>query len=62
MSSITKALCWALVILAVALAGRAGLMSSESAQAFAIVLPLLAVVTLFKARTCTMACLRSEQA
>mgnify|MGYP003666228453 CR=1 FL=1 len=55
MSTITKAFCWAAAIIAVAIAGRANLIPADSAQTLTIVLPVLAVVSLFKSRSCAMA-------
>lgn len=62
MSTITKAFCWAAAIIAVAIAGRANLIPADSAQTLTIVLPVLAVVSLFKSRSCAMACLGSSRA
>ncbi|MBU0669577.1 MAG: hypothetical protein KKG32_05865 [Alphaproteobacteria bacterium] len=56
MSTITKAFCGAAAIIAVAIAGRADLIPADSAQTLAIVLPVLAVVSLFKSRSCALAC------
>jgi hypothetical protein len=62
MSSIITAICWATAIFAVALAGRAELIPSQSAPTLTIVLPALAVVTMFKSRGCTMASLKKDRA
>ncbi len=62
MSTATKAFCWAAAIIAVAIAGRAQLIPADSAQTLTIVLPVLAVVSLFKSRGCAMACLGGDRA
>lgn len=52
MSSIIQAICWAVLILGVAFAGRAELLPPESARTLTIVLPALAVVSILKSRAC----------
>ncbi len=47
-----SALLWAGVILAVAFAGRVGLMPEDTAGTLVIVLPALAVVALYARRGC----------
>jgi hypothetical protein len=53
MTQITKALIWAAVIIGIAAAGQAELIDREAAQSLTLVLPVLAVVTLGQARSCT---------
>lgn len=62
MSTIANAFCWAAAILAVAIAGRVHLIPADSARTLTIVLPVLAVASLFKSRSCAVACLRSNRA
>ncbi|WP_338241588.1 hypothetical protein [Aurantiacibacter hainanensis] len=60
MNTIAKGLAWALVIILTALAGQAGLIGGDAARTMLIVLPILAVVTLNRSRTCRLA--RNDQA
>ncbi|TMM48317.1 hypothetical protein [Qipengyuania marisflavi] len=46
MSQITKALIWATSILAVASAGRYGVMDADTAQTLTLTLPALAIASL----------------
>ena len=62
MSTITKAFCWAAAIIAVAIAGRVHLIPADSAQTLTIVLPVLAVVSLFRSHGCARACLGGNRA
>lgn len=46
MNNIIKALGWAALILAVSLAGNAGLLSGDMTRTLIIVLPVMAILTL----------------
>ena len=46
MSTISKAICWALAIVLTALAGAVGLITEDSARTMLIVLPVLAMTSL----------------
>ena len=46
MSTVTKAICWAIVILAMAVAKSMSVISSASGTTMLIVLPVLAVLSL----------------
>ncbi len=52
MNTIVKALIWAAVIIAIALAGRAEWIDSDAAQTLTLTLPVLAIVTLGSTGSC----------
>ncbi len=62
MTTIITALGWAIAILAVAFAGRAGFMPSDTAQTLTIVLPALAVGTMFTPKACAKPCFGASRA
>ena len=55
MSTFSKAVCWAIVILAMAVAKSTGVISAESGMTMLIVLPILAVLSLRGRMGCTPA-------
>ena len=54
MSTVTKAICWAIVILAMAVAKSMGVISSASGTTMLIVLPVLAVLSLRGQTGCSL--------
>ena len=62
MTTIITALGWAIAIFAVAFAGQAGFIPTDSAQNLTLVLPALAVVTMIKPQACAKACLGARRA
>ena len=54
MSTVTKAICWAIVILAMAVAKSMGVISSASGMTMLIVLPALAVLSLRGQTGCSL--------
>ena len=54
MSTISKAICWAIVILAMAVAKSMGIISAESGTTMLIVLPILAVLSLRGQAGCSL--------
>lgn len=55
MNILAKALGWAVLIVVVALAGRAGFIDHDLAQTLTLVLPILAVMTIAQRGTCRVA-------
>ena len=55
MPTVTKAVCWAIVILAMAVAKSMGVISSASGATMLIVLPILAVLSLRGRKGCSLA-------
>ena len=54
MSTVTKAICWAIVVLAMAVAKTMGVISSASGTTMLIVLPVLAVLSLRGQTGCSL--------
>ena len=54
MSTASKAICWAIVILAMAVAKSMGVISSASGTTMLIVLPVLAVLSLRDQTGCSL--------
>ena len=54
MSTVSKAVCWAIVILAMAVAKSTGVISSASGTTMLIVLPILAVLSLRGRTGCSL--------
>ncbi len=54
MPQILRAICWALAILGVAFADRAGLITSDMANTLIIVLPVMAVLSLSGKNNCRL--------
>lgn len=59
MNNIIKALGWAALIMAVSVAGRAGLLAEDMTRTMILVLPVLAVLTLSGNRGCAPCSLTS---
>ena len=54
MSTFSKAVCWAIVILAMAVAKSTGVISAESGTTMLIVLPVIAVLSLRGRTGCSL--------